>query len=263
MGLELPKDKTKAVLKPNLTTMVLYGPPKIGKSTIANSFPKALFVATEEGLKFMDAYKMGAKTWEEVLEIQKLLLKPGHDFKTVVFDTADMLFTLCTDFVCKKLGIDHPSDEDWGKGWAALRDNFQKLVTPLAVPDSKGDTRFGLIFLSHSRDVEVKGRVTKTKRIVSTLTGTARRVLIPMVDVIGYCGFANDDKGEPTKERIVTFTPTEQVEAGDRTGRLPDYLPMCQEDWYDTWLKPAFEAGRKKDDDLPGGAPAMVPKKKT
>lgn len=261
----LPTEKTMAVKTPNLTTMLLYGPPKIGKSTIANSFPKALFVAAEEGLKFLDAYKQGVRTWEEVLGIQKDLLKPGHDFQTVVFDTADALFTLCTDYVCKKLNIDHPSDEDWGKGWAALRDNFQKLVTPLAAPDLNGKTRFGLIFLSHDRDVEVKGRVTKTKRTTCTLPGTARRVLLPMVDVVGYCGFARDKNGEPTDERIVTFKPTEVIEAGDRTGRLPDYLPMCEEDWYDTWLMPSFQAGRvkRKDDDLPGPATGMVPKKKT
>lgn len=241
MKIKLPTKKTEIVTDVGLTTMLLHGPPKIGKSTIANSFPKTLFVAAEEGLKFMETYKIGVKKWEDLIEIRQLLLNEDHDYKTIAFDTASMLFKICEDYVCRKHAIDHPSDEEWGKGWAFLRDSFQKEFAPLAAPDKRGRTRFGLLFLTHSKDVEIRGRITKTKRIACDLSGTARRVLLPMVDCIGYCGFRMDESGEPTKERTVIFAPSEQVEAGDRTGKLPAEVKMTKRGFYDR-LQRAFDA---------------------
>lgn len=255
MAIELPTEKTLPVDDVGLTTMLLYGPPKIGKSTIANSFPEALFVATEEGLKFQESYKVGISNWEDFKELCAKLRKEKHRFKSIVIDTADLLFKVAEDYICKKHGIEHPSDLEYGKGWGFLRDEFQKAITPLAVPEKTGEVRFGLLFISHARDVEVKGRIIKTHRTVCTLSGTARKVLLPLVDCIGYCGFKLDAAGEPTKERIVTFEPSEQVEAGDRTGKLPAELPMLKTGWYAS-LQAAYRSGR------PAAPKKLAPKKK-
>ena len=241
--IELPTKMTQPIDDIALVTMLLYGPPKVGKTTIANSFPDVLFVAAEEGLKWQSAYKVGIGCWEDFMELRKKLVTEKHRFKTIAIDTASALFKLCEDYVCRKHGIDHPSDEEWGKGWGFLRDSFHKEMVPLTKPDTRGRIRFGVLFTAHSRDVEVRGRITKTKRVQADLTGTARKVLMPMVDVIGYCGFRIDKSGEPTEDRTVTFKPSEQVEAGDRTGRLPESIDMKADGWYDS-LQREF-AGRK------------------
>ncbi len=258
MGIELPTKKTEIVSDVGLTTMLLHGPPKIGKSTIANSFPNAMFVAAEEGLKFLEAYKVGIKKWEDFMELRQKIQKEKHSFKTIVIDTASALFKLCEDYVCRKHNIEHPSDEEWGKGWSFLRDSFQKEISPLASPDTKGRIRYGLLFLGHSKEVEVKGRVTKTKRTVCDLSGTARKVLLPMVDCIGYCGFSSDKYGEPTKKRIVIFAPSETIEAGDRTGKLPATIEMRKENWYKDLQE---QYGNVKEEEEPE-VPIKRPKKR-
>ena len=50
-------------------TVLVYGPPKIGKSTLAASFPNPWIVDTENGYKFLDVEKLWVcKTWEEFEE---------------------------------------------------------------------------------------------------------------------------------------------------------------------------------------------------
>lgn len=260
MAIELPTEKSKKIENIGAMSLLLYGSPKIGKSTIANSFPDAMFVVTEEGHKSMEVYKVGITEWPDFKELCKKLRKDSHKFKTVVIDTVDLLFSVCETHVCKQHGIDHPSELEFGRGWGFLRDEFQKTLATLAAPDKAGKIPFGLVFLSHAKEVEVKGRITKTTRTVSTLSGTARKVVLPLVDCVGYCGFGEDTAGEPTKERVVTFAPTEFVEAGDRTGRLPSSVPMARDGWYGL-LQRAYEEGKDRGK-KPAGGGGIKPKRK-
>lgn len=262
MAIVLPTESTKSVQAFDLATTLLYGPPKIGKSTVAASYPRPLFAACEEGLKFLDAYKVGIERWEDFVELSALLRKEKHDFRTLVVDTADILFKYCQDYVCKKKHIEHPADEDWGKGYEAVRDEFQRHIGPLTVPGPGGKTRFGIVFISHAKTVEVKGRVIKTARIVPTFPNGARKIIMPMVDIVGYCGFGIDADGEPTDERRVHFRPSEQVEAGDKTDKLPSSLPMLRKGWYDSARK-AFERPAGSVDDGNGKPKTALPSAKT
>jgi hypothetical protein len=233
MAIELPTEKSKKVDDIGAMSMLLYGPPKIGKTTIAASFPKALFVVTEEGHKSLEVFKVGIQEWLDFKEVCRKLRKDVHDYGTIVLDTADLLFMLCESYVCKQLGVDSPGDLEYGKGWKMLTKEFQSAIAPLAAPGKDGKT-LGLVFISHEKDIEVKGRITKTSRTVCTLTGTARKVILPLVDVVGHCGFGEDPvSGDPTKQRVVTFAPSETVEAGDRTGKLPATVPMSPSGWYE------------------------------
>lgn len=241
-------------------SVLLYGAPKIGKTTIAASFPNALFAVTEEGHRSMEVYKVGVTEWPDFKELVKKLRKEEHRFKTVVIDTVDLLFSACEQYICRQKGIDHPSELEYGRGWGFLREEFQKSLASLAAPDSAGRIRFGLVFLSHSKEVEVKGRMVKTTRTVCSLSGTARKVVLPLVDIVGYCGFGEDAAGEPTRERTVTFRPTELIEAGDRTGRLPDNVPMKKKGWYDLLQDVYTDGGREKKAEAESGG--LRPKRK-
>lgn len=244
MGMKLPTADSELVSEVGKTTMALYGPPKHGKSTIVSSFPNVLFAAAEEGLNHIKCRKVGIGKWEDFEELSELLCGEKHEYNTLAVDTVSALFSMCEEYTCRKLGIDHPSDENWGKGWKALKANFHNPIRKLAVPDKAGKTRFGLVFVGHDKQVEVKGRIVKTNRTMMDLSGTARKVILPMVDVIGYCGFRPGEGGEMTEERIVTFHGSETVEAGDRTGRLPSWVPMSKKGWYHSVLQPAFKGER-------------------
>jgi hypothetical protein len=73
------------------------------------------------------------------------------------------------------------------------------------------------------------GTITKT---ISTLPDRARKIVIPLVSVIGCIDFKTvkmkdeaTGKVSFTKKRVISFEPSEFLEAGDRDGYLPKEVP--------------------------------------
>ena len=217
----LPKSPTEKATKFEEFSMLLYGPPKIGKSTFASKFEKPLFIATEPGLRHITAYKIQVESWIQFKKVVMELEKKKKLFKTKVVDTVDILFKHCARYICEKHNFKHPSDESWGKGYELILDEFAKWILRLVYMPG------GTIFISHSQAREIKSRVQQITRISPTITSSCRKVIISLVDIIAYCGFDTDeDDGEETTKRIAIVEPTETIEAGDRTGRLPKKLPL-------------------------------------
>ena len=207
---------------------LLYGPPGIGKSTF---FSKAtdgkrapLFLYTDPGLRFLKAYKKPIMAWREFSQIVKndIIKANPRIYSMIVIDTADLLFRMCRRELCLKRNIEHISDEQWGKGYDLVRDDFEQTIAMLANWCDTHET--GLAFISHMKDVEIRGRTVKTNKLVPTLPKQAYDIIMPLCDIIGYAGF-EQGKADRSKDaemgRVVIFEPDETVEAKDRTGLLP------------------------------------------
>lgn len=220
MGLKLPDEKTSGIVTLDEIRMLLYGPPKIGKTNLASGFPDVLFLATEKGYASHKIYKIDIKSWLEFKEAVDLLLTKKHKYKTIVIDTVDILFNQCEIYICKKLNIVHLSDSGYGKGYDIISKEFEKVVNKLFLSD------YGLIFISHTKIIELVSRTGKTSKIVPTLANTARKILIPKVSVIGYLDVKVIEI-KPKKfveRRVISFKPSEILEAGDRDGVLPEEI---------------------------------------
>jgi hypothetical protein len=214
----LPASKTPP--KQNLEdyTRLLYGPPKIGKSTLASQFDKPIFLATEAGLNALEVYQAPVPNWEDFLGYCKEIASGKHEFKTVVVDTVDMLFKACSEFVRKKNNIQHESDLDWGKGWQLVKDEFSRALVKLSL------LPYGLVMISHADLIEIKTRTAKITKAVPTLQKSAREITLGMSDIILYAESIMTDKDGEV--RVLRTKPSENWEAGDRTKRLPATLPL-------------------------------------
>lgn len=214
----LPIEKTPPGLSPDTAKILLYGQPKIGKTTFAAQWDPdhTLILAAEPGTGGLEAYVQPIKTWEEFREVGAALAIGKHNFKTVVVDTTDELFRFCQEFIMKEHKIRHPSDLDFGKGWSLLSDEFRLRVGKLS---SLG---LGVIFISHSKDEEVKQRVGTLTRSVPTLSGQAGKFLTGFVDLILYATVEQTENGP---QRIVRTQPSENWSAGGRI-QLEDPLPL-------------------------------------
>lgn len=216
----LPTTKTKVVFSMTNLSALIYGIPKVGKSTFCAGAPDALFIATEAGLNHIECYNSPVTSWLEFLEICYDLNGDEHSFKTVIIDTVDNLYQLCTDYVLsiwsQKTGksIVHEADLEYGKGWALVRAEFLRVMMKLSMCD------FGLILISHATDKELETRTGTVCRVVPSLSNQAHKVIGPIVDLILYFELDKD------QQRIIHCTPHTNYEAGDRTGRLPDSLSM-------------------------------------
>jgi len=115
----LPKTKSKPKHTLSDLTALVYGPSKIGKSTWCSKADDALFLATEPGLNALEVFQTPITCWDDLLQACAEIAEGKHEFKTIVVDTVDNAYKMCSDYVCKKFKIEHESDLGYGKGLRA------------------------------------------------------------------------------------------------------------------------------------------------
>ena len=242
MAIALPKEKTKLSLDLSSKTLLVYGPPKIGKSTLASQFPDALFLECEPGLNALEVFKVPTYTWPDFLSACKLVAAGDHPFKTVIVDTVDNAFKFCSDHICAKHSIEYEGDLPHGKGWAFVKNEWHRVLTRLA------SLPYGLILVSHAQDKTIETRTGEYTKTQPSLPDRARGVVLGLVDMILYADTVarKDEQGNLLTERIIRTKPHPTYEAGDRTGRLPETLALD----FDEFQK-AFARGK--------GAPSVTP----
>ena len=259
MTISLPTQASKPVTDFGKLTILNYSAPKFGKSTWASKFPEAIFFECEPGLNHLEVFKVPTYKWEDFLDACKLVAKGDHPFKTIVIDTVDNAFKMCSDHVCAKHNIDYEGDLGHGKGWALVKNEWHRVLTRLA------SLPYGLILISHAQDKTIETRTGEYTKTQPSLPDRARNVVLGLVDIIlfGDSIPMKDAAGNVTIERILRTKPHPTYEAGDRTGRLPDVLPLD----YDAFVK-AFNSPARSQQSGNGNAanistPASTPIGKT
>ena len=218
----LPTTKTQP--KPALAdlTVLVYGQTKIGKSTLCSNADGTVFLATEPGLNSLDVFQVPILSWDDLLNACAEITDGKHPFKTVIIDTIDNAYKFCTDYILKKFKIEHESDLGYGKGYAIVNNEFQRVLTKLAF------LPYGLFLVSHAKEIEVETRTAKYTRIVPTLPDKARKIVLGMVDMVLFCDLepTTGDDGVESMRRVIRTKPSLYYEAGDRTGRLPETIDL-------------------------------------
>jgi GTPase SAR1 family protein len=186
-------------------SLLIYGLEKVGKTSFLAQFPEALFLMCEPGGRDLSIYQREVMDWRQFKGYIDLLEKNRSDFKTVVVDTADRCFKMCEDYMLRKLVIQHASDEDFGKGYSMIRDEFSAAIIRLLKLGR------GVAFTSHALTREVKARSgVKYDRTMPTMSKQAREILEPIVDIWGYMEY--NDQGD----RVLRLRGDTQVAAGHR-----------------------------------------------
>jgi len=206
----------------------IYGEPKSGKTTIASKFGdddqnKVLFFATESGHKFTEVYKYknnqgGEPTnWVDFKDCCRELAQGGHDFKMLSIDTVDNLWDWCSTYIKSVHNIQHESDLGFGKGYTLIKEEFVRPINYLS------QSGMGLLFISHAKSIDKELGNRKITYTTSTLQSTASKIIHGLCDYIFY--FHTDYEGE----RLIRTKGLETVNCGDRSGNLPELLPMDAE----------------------------------
>jgi hypothetical protein len=227
-ALEIPDVPDRVSADLSRFSFLFYGPVKVGKSKLISTFPGVVFCQTEPGLRFISARKTLVNDWISFKLYVKLVEKKARlgKLKLVAIDTVDNLYRFCYEYVAEREGWSHPSEEGFGKGYDAIESEFRHWVTRLT------NGSWGVCFISHAKEAEVKSRSTEITKTMPTLPKTGLKVISPICDFIFYLGFRTDvsessgKKVEVDSRRVVVTKPSETLEAGDRSGLLPKYLPL-------------------------------------
>lgn len=214
---------------PQTDSWLLYGQPKIGKTTLASNFPQAIILDMEGGASRVDCHVLPIKSMEDLRDAYDALeADNGKNFKTVVLDSIDIVYDWVEidtcDFISKKMKtkVDNIGEAPMGSDWAEAR---KRLLGIVEVWQSLPITK---VFLAHAKAVQGEAGTQMQKAKTLDLPGKLSHRFPARVDNIGFCYATKAGTGlNRVNERFVSFAPYDELEAGSRSKELEGkVLPM-------------------------------------
>ena len=204
----LKKVKRK-VVSTNPKKMLLYGAPKVGKTTALSKLDNCLIIDTEQGANMIEGYVENVSSRQELIELLKEA-SAGHEYKYVAVDTIDKIAEWAEKAVCEEESVVNIEDLSFGKGFALVREKVLNTVNVL------GNIFDHVIIIGHRKWARA---VVDSKAIVEPesldLTGKLKNMLMADCDAIGYVF-----RDEENSKLMVSFKANEALEAGSRSPHL-------------------------------------------
>lgn len=221
--------------------VVVYGGPKIGKSTFAAQIPGAVFIQTEEGLDALDvtAFPLATK-YQDVLDALGELATQEHDFRAVVLDSLDWTETLLWDHLCTQYNVKSIElvGGGFGKGYIEAVKLWRELLDALDYLRNERNMVVVLIAHDESRRMDPPDGEPYNYAALK-LHKHAASVVQEWSDCIGYATekvfTRKDDVGFNKKHvravgsnsRVLVVGKNPAYVTGNRYG-MPDEIPF---DW--------------------------------
>ena len=205
-------------------SVLFYGTPKSGKTTIASKFPGALVLAFEKGyLAIPGIMAKPMYSWNDFKKTLRELNDPAvkETFQTIVIDTADIAYGYCEKYICSqasdmKNSYDSIAEIPFGKGYGMAQNEFDECIRKILQMD------YGLVLISHSTEKVLKDENNQEySQIVPTLDKRARLICERTCDIIGFSKATTTDEGVKTK---LFLRETPRYVAGSRFRYTPDAI---------------------------------------
>lgn len=213
---------------------LIYGGPKTGKTTTACQFSKPLLLAFEPGYNLIDGVKaVSVTSWVDMKNYAKQLKKPEVRamYDTLIIDTAPLMWGLAEKFVKTQKDIEDLTDLGFGKGYRAVRDEFQDVINSL------GQMGYTLVFISHAEKKDyVDALGVSHSGITPAMDKRPKEIISGLVDV--YMFVCQESDGNGGNRPVAFFRGGTygdvEIEAGSRYG---DGLPVKIDFNYDELVK--------------------------
>ena len=227
--------KTDISIKP--PRIVVYGDPKVGKSTFSSKTDSPIMIDIEGGSDGISVPRISdVKTLDGFKGFVSALLKDEHEYKTLVIDSLDWLERLVQQSICEEHGKSGIEDFGFGKGYTYVYEKFAKI---LAYLDRLRDERnMTILFLAHSHIKTHQDPLNDNyDKHTLKLHGKLCDLVTEWCDAVLYAtkkiytvkkekGFGQTDtKAAGGSERVLICADTPSALAGNRYG-LPRELPL-------------------------------------
>lgn len=233
----------------NPRTMILYGAPKIGKSTILSGLENNLIIDLEKGTHYLEslsidvleeASKNKKSVQAAIVDVIKSIREAGYPYLYSTIDTISKLEQHVHDWALTKYksstkgkSFDGKSltELDYGLGYGLWREEFRTWLDHLSKLSKY------TIFVGHVKD----GQLTKDKMEVVmkdlNLTGQLKAIATSEVDAIGYI-YINP---ENSRQRMISFLTSDEITCGNRCAHLEGKQFVISEKLEDGTVKTYWE----------------------
>lgn len=189
MAIELPKAKVPAKTQ-DPKYLILFGLPKVGKTTILSTLDNNLILDFEKGSTYVDALKLEINSLKELKEVIKAIRDAGNPYKYITIDTitaveemakpmAIQLYQNSPMFSAKYADVKDVTQLPNGSGWAFLRQAVEKIIDLVAsVTDN-------IIICGHVKDSALSESADGSVKDLD-LGGKLKRILSARSDAIGF-----------------------------------------------------------------------------
>lgn len=252
----------KVPTSPEEYSTFIYGPPKIGKTTLAYDMygQRGLFLATEDRHKALPgAMVMRITSWTDYLTVMNQLMQPKAKemYDVVILDTAENLYGMLEKFVAAKWKEKSIGERDdiWGKDWIDLKAMWKD---GLAMISNAG---FIPCFIAHATqntiqipasgvlESELEGAIVERKLVKDKKSGKEQemfeflkyqpdlnaRAMGPMNKMVDNILFINTTIDVTTNEeqRVIYLRDTLQWQAGSTFEGIEPVIPLSAQAYRD------------------------------
>ena len=204
MALDVKKRKP---ITQNPAILLLYGAPKVGKTTMLAKLKDCLIIDTENGARMVEGHIYDVNSKDELIEMYRGA-EAGHTFKYFALDTIDKLIEWTEHGVKTEFQVDAIADLAYGKGFGLVRErvlnNVRKLQTLCG----------NLIVIGHRKTASAVENSNAVDPESLDISGKLKNMLMAMSDAVGYV-YRNDDDN-----LMVSFKSGKALEAGSRCPHL-------------------------------------------
>ena len=238
MGL-IPKEKIKRKTD-NPKNLIMFGLPKVGKTTLLSMLPKCLIIDFEDGTDYVESYAVKISNYKQLFALAKELKETPGQFDFVAFDTTTALEDLALPYANKLyrdtvMGKNFDEGENVlklpnGAGYQYLREAVQKMIGwfEKTVPN--------IILVGHVKDKSLNENGTELNVKDLDLTGKIGRILSAASDAICYI-YRDTETGNV----MANFGDGSSVLCGSRISQLSGKTILLSEKLEDDTIKTYWE----------------------
>ena len=189
MSINLPTSPVPKVTQ-DPKNLIIYGMPKIGKTTTLSTLQDNLIIDFEDGSDYVEALKVKVHNLNEFGELCKALQESPHKYKFITIDTVTALEEFVKPLALnmyKKTpaGANYNGDilnAPMGIGYSYIRQAIEFIIEKLSANTTN------IILVGHVKDKTITSNECKEVGSVKDfdLTGKAARILAAKSDAIGF-----------------------------------------------------------------------------
>ena len=218
MAIELPKKPLPKVTQ-DPKNLIIYGVPKIGKTTLLATLENNLIIDIEDGSDYVEALKVKVKNIKELMELCTEIKKADKPYKFITIDTVTALEEFAKPLALK-LYKESPQGQNFlgtdvltaahGAGWGFLRTAIEKLISLIS------ECADNIIIVGHVKDKSINSAEGSTEASIKEfdLSGKTGRILAAKSDAIGFIHRDNDSN------LCINFETGGEASAGARPQHL-------------------------------------------